>query len=65
MGAGFYPQLLKLFREHGCTHVRQAKGSHEIWFSPVTEKTFSVPVHINHRGLANAILKTAGIRAKV
>ena len=40
---------------------RQGKGSHEVWFSPVTRKTFSVPANIRSHRLANDILKHAGL----
>jgi hypothetical protein len=38
MGATFYPQLVVLLRSAGCQFVRQGKGSHEIWHSPITHK---------------------------
>jgi len=53
--------LAQLLREAGCGFQRQGKGSHEIWFSPITSQTFTVPSNINNRPLANAILKQAGL----
>lgn len=50
---------------HGCTFVREGKGSHEIWQSPISKKRFSVPVTIVATPTANAILKQAGIAAKI
>jgi hypothetical protein len=41
--------------------ARQGKGSHEVWFSPITKRTFSVAVTINSRHTANEVLKQAGI----
>lgn len=41
--------------------VRAGKGSHEIWFSPLTKQHFPVPTHIKSRHTANAILKQAGL----
>jgi hypothetical protein len=29
-------ELKALLRNAGCTFVRQGKGDHEIWFSPIT-----------------------------
>ncbi|MDE2329263.1 MAG: type II toxin-antitoxin system HicA family toxin [Bradyrhizobium sp.] len=45
----------------GCTLVRQGKGSHEIWYSPLTDRNFPVPVGIPSRHTANAILRQAGL----
>jgi hypothetical protein len=38
-----YRRLSALLREAGCYFVRHGKGSHEIWFSPLTQRSFSVP----------------------
>jgi predicted RNA binding protein YcfA (HicA-like mRNA interferase family) len=56
-----YRGLVAILREGGCRFERQGKGSHEIWFSPITNRTFTVPSNINNRPLANAILKQAGL----
>jgi predicted RNA binding protein YcfA (HicA-like mRNA interferase family) len=40
---------------------RQAKGSHEIWHSPINQARFAVSVTVNNRHTANGILKQAGI----
>lgn len=53
--------LTELLRATGCQFVREGKGSHGIWFSPITNRTFTVPSHIDNRPLANAILKQAGL----
>jgi len=37
------------------------KGSHELWFSPVSERHFVVSSDIRSRHTANAILKQAGL----
>jgi hypothetical protein len=41
------PQFDRALRETlgaaGCTFVRQGKGSHEIWYSPITKRNFAVP----------------------
>ena len=41
--------------------VRQGKGSHEIWHSPITGQNFPVPIGIPSRHTANAILRQAGL----
>jgi predicted RNA binding protein YcfA (HicA-like mRNA interferase family) len=56
-----YRRLTALLREAGCRFERQGKGSHEIWFSPITQRTFTVPSNIRNPVLANAILKQASL----
>jgi predicted RNA binding protein YcfA (HicA-like mRNA interferase family) len=48
-------------RAAGCVLVRQGKGSHEIWQSPITKRNFAVPVGIPSRHTANAILRQVGL----
>ena len=59
--ADFAPELRRLLREAGCRKVREGKGSHEIWTSPLTRRSFPVPRRIRSRHTANAILKQAGL----
>lgn len=59
--ASLYRPLTELLRAAGCRFEREGKGSHEIWFSPITNRTFTVPANIDNRPLANAILKQAGL----
>ena len=47
--------------ENGCWFVRHAKGDHDVWFSPVSRRSISVPVTIMSRHMANEILKQAGL----
>jgi predicted RNA binding protein YcfA (HicA-like mRNA interferase family) len=61
MAPQFDRELRALLRQVGCTFVRQGKGSHEIWFSPLTGRNFPVPVGIPSRHTANAILRQAGL----
>jgi predicted RNA binding protein YcfA (HicA-like mRNA interferase family) len=61
MGSNLYPELVRLLREAGCTFVRQAKGSHEIWRSPITNRNFTVPRNTVIVHTANAVLKDAGL----
>jgi hypothetical protein len=53
--------LRALLRAVGCTLIRQGKGSHEIWHSPITNRNFAVPIGISSRHTANAILRQAGL----
>lgn len=65
MTSTLYPALVAILRANGCMFVRQGKGSDEIWRSPMSDKVFSVPFTIKSKPTANAILKQAGIDAKV
>ena len=61
MSKNLYPELARLLREAGCEFVRQGKGSHEIWSSPLTGRQFSVPKNTVIRHTANGILHDAGL----
>ena len=65
MGNGYYAPLEAPLLAHGCTRLRQGKGSHEIWLSPLDKRPFSVPVTIQSRHTANSILKQAGIAERL
>lgn len=56
-----YRELRRLLEAAGCRLLRQGKGSHEIWFSPINNRSFTVPFNIDSKLLANAILKQAGL----
>ena len=45
----------------GCRFVRQGKGDHEIWYSPVSKQNFTLDAGINSRIMANVVLKQAGL----
>jgi predicted RNA binding protein YcfA (HicA-like mRNA interferase family) len=62
---GYTKQLKALLREHGCEFVRAGKGDHEIWRSPHAKKPVVVDNQMMSRHTANAILKQAGIKAKL
>ena len=59
--ANLYREIAETLRKEGCRPVRQGKGSHEIWFSPLTRRTFTLPSNITSKPLAYAILKQAGV----
>jgi hypothetical protein len=59
--ANFYRQLAEILRKSGCRPVRPGKGSHEIWYSPITNTNFSVPRSTKSRHTANEVLKLAGL----
>ncbi len=64
MARGYTRQLKAILQEHGCTIVRQGKGDHELWQSPISNTRFVVDGNIPSRHLANAVLKQAGIKYK-
>ena len=51
-------------KENNCRFVRNGKGDHEIWHSPLTSRNFPVDGKIKSRHIANAIMKQAGIDYK-
>jgi predicted RNA binding protein YcfA (HicA-like mRNA interferase family) len=57
----FTPEVKKIQREAGCRLVRQGKGDHEIWESPITKRRFVVDNAIPSRHTANTIMKQAGL----
>ena len=61
MAPQFDRALRELLRAAGCILVRQGRGSHEIWQSPITKRNFAVPNGIPSRHTANAILRQAGL----
>ena len=50
-----------MLRQAGCRFERQAKGDHELWYSPLTDTRFVVDGKIKSRHTANAVLKQAGL----
>lgn len=65
MGSSYGRELKRILLDHGCRFVRHGKGDHEIWFSPITNLNFTVDASTRKRFTAEAILKQAGIKAKL
>lgn len=62
--SGFkYREITKRLRQHGFEFLREAKGSHEIWFCKDTNRFTTVPKHRGDmpEGTLRAILTQAGI----
>ncbi|MCL2112167.1 MAG: type II toxin-antitoxin system HicA family toxin [Clostridiales bacterium] len=59
--AEYEKKVREVLRKHGCTFVRQGKGDHEIWYSPISKQRFPVDSKIKIRHIANKIIKQAGI----
>jgi predicted RNA binding protein YcfA (HicA-like mRNA interferase family) len=57
----FTPELKRLLEKAGCHFVRQGRGDHEIWESPISGIRFTVDNNIKSRHTANAVLKQAGL----
>ena len=62
--SGFrYRDIIKILKKFGFEFHRQAAGSHEIWFSPVSNRYTTIPNHPGDipEGTLRAILKQAEI----
>ena len=57
------PELLKKLKKSKCELIRSG-SRHDIWYSPITGKQFTVPRHKAEipTGTANKILKDAGLK---
>ena len=56
-------EMIKKLKKAGCYIVRHG-SSHDLWISPKTGKTFTVPRHPNKElptGTANNISRAAGL----
>ncbi len=62
--AGFrYRDVVKRLKRFGFTFDRQAAGSHEIWYNPITKQYTTIPNHPGDmaEGTVRAILAQAGV----
>ncbi len=57
-------ELIKMLREAGCNFVRNGKGDHQIWWSPISNRNFTLDAGITSRNMANVVLKQAGLPKK-
>jgi hypothetical protein len=64
MVEGFTPALKRVLRDAGCRFVRQGRGDHEVWFSPLSGQQFVVDGKILSRHTANIVLRQAGLPKK-
>lgn len=58
-----YSELKKLLRDAGCRVIREG-ANHELWFSPITGRTFPVGRHDSQEiptGTLRSIKKDAGL----
>ncbi len=61
MASNLYPEVSRLLRQAGCQFVRNGKGDHEIWQSPISNRRFTVPSKLVKVHTANGVLKDAGL----
>ncbi len=61
MSSNLSGELKEVLRRAGCRLVREGKGDHQIWFSPLSNKHFPVDGKIKSRHTANAVLRQAGL----
>ncbi|MEZ5813000.1 MAG: type II toxin-antitoxin system HicA family toxin [Rhizobiaceae bacterium] len=59
--AGYLKELKRRLKSAGCRFVRQGRGDHEIWYSPVSNRHFTVDSGVKSRHTANETLKQAGL----
>jgi len=63
--ADYTRPIKDLLCKNGCEFVRYGKGDHEIWYSPIVNRNFTVDGCIKKRTSANKTLKCAGISQKL
>ena len=59
--------VVKKLKKTGFVFDRQAKGSHEIWYNPITKRRTTIPNHPGvdiPKGTLKAIIKEAGLTAE-
>ncbi len=59
--AEYEKKVRQILKKYNCIFVRHGKGDHDIWYSPITNKNFTVDGKIKSRHTANAIMKQSGI----
>ena len=60
--AEYEKKVREFLKKNGCTFVRRGKGDHDIWYSPMTNRNFTVDSKIKSRHTANAIMQQSGIK---
>ena len=57
-------EVIKKLKKAGFIFDRQAKGSHEIWYNPITKRRTTIPNHPGTdipKGTLKAIIKETGL----
>jgi hypothetical protein len=58
---GYTAEVKRILRSAGCEFRRQGRGDHEVWWSPISLRAFTVDGEIKSRHTANETLKQAGL----
>ena len=61
MAKNLYKDVSKTLEDNNCFFKRNGAGSHQVWFSPITNRHFTVATSVKSRHPANAIMKQAGL----
>jgi hypothetical protein len=59
--AEYEKKVREVLRRNGCSFQRRGKGDHDIWYSPINGRHFTVDARIKSRHTANAVIKQSGI----
>ena len=51
--AEYEKKVRQKLREYGCYFIRHGKGDHDIWYSPISNRNFTVDGKIRIRHVAN------------
>ena len=62
--ADFSKDVIKIILQNNCVFVRHGKGDHDIYYSEITKRHFTVDNKIKSRHTANAIMKQSGVKFK-
>ena len=62
--AEFEKKVREILTAYGCYFKRRGKGDHDIWYSPITQRSITVDSKIKSKFTAEAIMKQAGIDKK-
>jgi len=63
--ADYTQKVIKILSDNGCHFVRHGKGDHNIWYTPILKRNFTVDGSITKWTSANWTLKNAGINKKI
>ena len=59
--AEYEKKVRDILRKNGCRFVRHGRGDHDIWYSPITDRSFPVDSKMKSRHTAHEIMKQSGI----
>ena len=59
--AGYRRKLIELLPAAGCRFHRRGRGDHDIWYSPINGRYFTVDHGVKSPHTANQSLKDAGL----